>query len=460
MIISMVFDSAYQALIKIEQRFRYREDSNATVKRALNFEGTDCEYWGSVIKINDGSFLNCLSRNFNESLDLDFQSDKDAYFSAVWYRDIINAISSETIVETSPLCSTKNCTFPIFSSLAFCSNCVDITQFLQQNSNCSQKERRNSKTGKDEDESSIMNCTYWLPSFSSGKNHSYSDKLDGNTSIELSWDVKIGAQPIFNEHQAPSLLTRFLQEFTISEPDRSSDGKNISSPFTAMALLKFAPRTGSASAGFLSSAHTCALSVCAKEYNMSMTSGVFRSQIVSTSYSEFDGPILIDQKHAGRPSYKFTFSDNLDNDFTVDSYLMNSISIPLNISDTTFDNSTIPIIVNDTTSDNPISGNPSSGESSSGDPSSGNSISGYVTSGDSISNDSTITIAFSVEDKTKQVLEKTLGGVLRLDYDSSSIVNWLTDPTEIYLIELNTSTDIPKTMDRIAAAPCQTVFAT
>lgn len=52
----MAFDPAYQALIKIEQRLRYWEDSNATVKRALNFEETDCEYWGNVIKINNDSF--------------------------------------------------------------------------------------------------------------------------------------------------------------------------------------------------------------------------------------------------------------------------------------------------------------------------------------------------------------------------------------------------------------------
>lgn len=174
---------------------------------------------------------------------------------------------------------------------------------------------------------------------------------------------------------------------------------------------------------------------------------------VLTSYSEFDGSIFIDQKYARRPLYKFTFSDNLNNNFTIDLYFMNFIFILLNINDITFNNPTIFVIINDTTSDNLIFGNSSSGKSSSDnpssdnsisdnssfdnlspdnsssnnfssdDPSSDNSISSYVTSGDSISNNSTITIAFSVKDKTRQILKETLRDVLRLDYNLLSIVN-------------------------------------
>lgn len=43
-IISMALDPAYQALIRIEQRSKYQNDPNATVKRALNFEKTNCKY--------------------------------------------------------------------------------------------------------------------------------------------------------------------------------------------------------------------------------------------------------------------------------------------------------------------------------------------------------------------------------------------------------------------------------
>lgn len=41
--ISMAFDPMYQALIQVEQRPRYQDDSNVIVKRALNFDQTNCE---------------------------------------------------------------------------------------------------------------------------------------------------------------------------------------------------------------------------------------------------------------------------------------------------------------------------------------------------------------------------------------------------------------------------------
>ena len=42
--ISMAFDPMYQALIQVEQRSRYQNDSNVIVKRALDFDQANCEY--------------------------------------------------------------------------------------------------------------------------------------------------------------------------------------------------------------------------------------------------------------------------------------------------------------------------------------------------------------------------------------------------------------------------------
>lgn len=406
-----------------------------------------------------------MCQNVNKSSDLDFESDKNAYFSMDWYGDIINAISRETILETNPSCPTGNCTFPVFSSLAFCSNCVDVTQSLQQNSNCSQNEGWNMKTEIDKYENvstsfpqKTMSCTFRLPLFSSDRNYSYPDDLDENSSFTVSWDVRKDEQPVANAHDAPLFLNVLLPSHDFSERFQSSDGKNISSHFTAMALIKFAPQADSARVGFVRTAHVCALSVCAKEYNMSMTSGLFRSEIVSTSYSEFDGPTIIDQKNTGNPSYRFSFSDDLNNNFTVDSYLTNTISIPIIYNKTISNDS----IFGDPSSGDPSSGDPISGDSSSSHPSSvrpisldvgsGNPISGYAISGDPISGDPISTVAFSFEEKMTEVLQKAFEGILRSNYDLSMINNWFANPRDIYLSGLNTSTNIPKTMDRVTAA--------
>lgn len=43
-VFSMAFDPFYQAIIRIEQRPKYQNDPGAFVKRALSFDGTNCEY--------------------------------------------------------------------------------------------------------------------------------------------------------------------------------------------------------------------------------------------------------------------------------------------------------------------------------------------------------------------------------------------------------------------------------
>lgn len=224
-----------------------------------------------------------------------------------------------------------------------------------------------------------------------------------------------------------------------------------------MALIKIAPQADSASVGYLNTAHICAFSVCAKEYNMSMTSGLLRTEIVSTSYSEFGGPAFIGQKNAGNPSYSFIFSDDLKN-FTVDSHLTGTYSVAMTLNNT---------ISGDPTSGDPIFGEGIFGDPISGDPSSGDpifvqrisldlgsddSVSGYMTSGNPISNHSNVTLAFSFEDKMAKVLQQTFEGGLDSRYDRSFRFYQLADPTNIYLVGLNTSINIPKTMDRVAAA--------
>lgn len=85
------------------------------------------------------------------------------------------------MLENNPSCFTKNCTFPMFTFLDFCFNCIDVTQFLQQNSSCTQKIN---------DVIYDYYCTYRLSLFSSSQNYAYFDddeNLSKNSNFALSW---------------------------------------------------------------------------------------------------------------------------------------------------------------------------------------------------------------------------------------------------------------------------------
>ena len=207
-----------------------------------------------------------------------------------------------------------------------------------------------------------------------------------DSSITLSW--------IFNETKHPftdalSFSNGFLVLRDFNVPFHLSDGENIPSQFAGMILIKFAPQFSSASASFLNKAHIGALSICAKEYNMSMTSGLF----VSTSYSHFDGYSFDDEdlKNPVNSSYRFTFSNSINN-FNVVSHDKDS---------------------------------------------------GQVTG---------IRIGTNFEGKVRDVLQQVFGGTLRLNSDLDTQATWFAQTTNILLSGLNTSTNIPKTMDRVAAA--------
>lgn len=89
--------------------------------------------------------------------------------------------------------------------------------------------------------------------------------------------------------------------------------------------MKFAPVTSSANLGSLSTADICALTVCAKEYNISMTSGILRSETVLTSYSKLTKHDDLNRTDIQDWSYTFEFPDNINN-FNVVTHKEYSIS--------------------------------------------------------------------------------------------------------------------------------------
>ncbi len=267
-----------------------------------------------------------------------------------WNLAITKAILSDSpILETDPSCSTGNCTFPVFSSVGFCSNCVDITQFLQQNANCAEIEMEDLTLSFLSNRT--IKCTYWLPVSGSGLNYSYFDlgDLPADGPLALSWITMSDNRTDTNVYMnAPAFLTRFL---VINTPEENSGnfrtpfnlpgGDVIPSPLATIALFKTAPKTGSMSTGFVSTANICALNLCAREYNVSMTSGLLRSEIISTSYSDFTwhpwhpDPENDDLVVPGSSSYRFSFPNSVNN-FTfihnASTYSMESFEVGLNSS--------------------------------------------------------------------------------------------------------------------------------
>ena len=319
--LSLAFDPVYQALITIEQRPRYQNNPIATAKRVQSFEDlSSCKDLTFLFTINCFTLMTLSFSNTdtfylssNMRFHLALRSESQLRLPNDWMLGISSAILSNTsILETDPSCPTGNCTFPVFSSLGFCSNCIDITQFLQQNSNCTQ-EQLNSNEER-------MDCTYWLPPSSSGRNYS-SEQGIVNGSFNFSWGFSGSGAWI---EDAPSYLTEFLASFDDSgsylriyqTPFDLPDGKIIPSSLTQIALIKTSPQTGSMSTGFVHTAHICALSFCTREYNVSMTSGVLQSEIISTSYSNLT--LKIDPENSQdlafvNSSYTFKFPDSANN---------------------------------------------------------------------------------------------------------------------------------------------------
>lgn len=134
-----------------------------------------------------------------------------------------------------------------------------------------------------------MNCNYWLPRDSYDLNHIFHELpvdswgYDKGFPVSLTWDL-IDDSTVLS---SSSLITKFLIGADSNESGEFplSNGEVIPNFFAVLALIKLASVTSSATPGSLSTADICVLSVCAREYNISMASGILQLEIVSTSYS-------------------------------------------------------------------------------------------------------------------------------------------------------------------------------
>lgn len=112
--------------------------------------------------------------------------------------------------------------------------------------------------------------------------------------------------PVFVNSPVLTVKTLTLSDSNGLNKIRLFGGEVIPSFYSIKSLIRFAPGTHLASVGSLRTAHICVLSICAKEYKISMISGVLESEVVSTSYSNLT-------RRDGVSSYRFAFPNDKHN---------------------------------------------------------------------------------------------------------------------------------------------------
>ncbi|KAH6694097.1 hypothetical protein F5X68DRAFT_248719 [Plectosphaerella plurivora] len=176
---------------------------------------------------------------------------------------VYRGIFTDEVPAFQPFCSTGNCTFPLFDSLAMCSKCLNVTDDTRRLGD--QGTKLPEKSGHWD-----LNLTYSLP---------------GDTEV----DVRTRYFDDSLQH-GPALLSTSSVSTTMS---KSTLG--ISNPMLALAIMQFpgVDRDGY-SGNYLKETpvvYECALYFCVQTYNLTVVDGKTRTEVVSTWYNETD-PVL------------------------------------------------------------------------------------------------------------------------------------------------------------------------
>lgn len=173
---------------------------------------------------------------------------------AAIYRGIFTA----DVPPVDPFCSTGNCTFPVFDSLAVCSKCQNVTDQTTRSDRQGQGAR-----GPD----------WW---------HNSTYSLPGDAEVEVHARYYDGRL-----QQGPSLVSATNVSATMPK-----DILGISNPMLSVAILQFPgiDRDGY-SANYSKEtpiAHECALYFCVQTYNLTVVDGKTTTEVLSTWYNETD----------------------------------------------------------------------------------------------------------------------------------------------------------------------------
>ena len=181
-------------------------------------------------------------------------------------------------------CPGGNCTWSTFTSFGLCSNCRDITTFIQSNTDCQMHEPISSNDWFEP----YTICNYTMPpmeneevevtevSFPSGSYEDMTYHVDNqNFTVSFYNATTPVIGPIFSifsmfEGQVPS--TENLNDDSLTKGTSSyqtsfdlGNGTSIPPKVSLLAFLKITPSTGA-----VQDTHLCALSFCARRFNSSV----------------------------------------------------------------------------------------------------------------------------------------------------------------------------------------------
>ena len=166
-----------------------------------------------------------------------------------------------------PLCATGNCTWPLFSSLAFCSQCQDVT-----------KETVN-KCGDYQESLQRRNCTWTTPSGIAIDNYLWAKSANDSGVIYDS-----------------DTIVRSSGSYGSGRLDATVAG--IKTPVGALAMLNNTAGASSTPENATWAVQECALYVCINTYNVTMRSGQLSSTIVS-SWTNSSGAMVLGRTAPG-----------------------------------------------------------------------------------------------------------------------------------------------------------------
>jgi hypothetical protein len=203
----------------------------------------------------------------------------DSSYKVAAYDAILGFNLSKTASAISPTCTTGNCSFPDYSSLAFCSQCVDVTSYLSLSSGDPQ-------------------IAYSLESFGCSKYTAYNatsingtcpSKVTAPNGLSLDytvadlqstspWVSKENGLSVMNTSSG-ALISNILDDQTLT--------------YTFLANFSMIARTVPKP-----TAYDCVVSTCAKRYTAEVFNGQFREQVrgtfsntsrINTSESPYNG---------------------------------------------------------------------------------------------------------------------------------------------------------------------------
>jgi hypothetical protein len=187
----------------------------------------------------------------------------DSSYKVAAYDALLGFNLSKTASAISPICSTGNCSFLDYSSLAFCSQCVDVSSYLSLSSGNPQIANELDSFGCSEyTDYNATSISGICPSKVTAPNGLTLDYIVANTESTSSWDSKENGLSIMNT-SSEALISNALDAHTLT--------------YTFLRNFSMIARTVPKP-----TAYDCVISTCAKRYTADVLNGQFRERVRST----------------------------------------------------------------------------------------------------------------------------------------------------------------------------------